>query len=305
MLGLVAIYGWTIGAGCTVSSVLALVGVQLATRDRAMQTICVGQGALVGVLLGLGLFQPFEMPLLTSIGPMTLALVFSGATYLLTDRWVADRAASKNTLFSVLFAALLSSGYLISSLFPALENHLAQVYFGDLATLTEMDSKISLGLSVIALIILVRNWASFSNESFEWALFGRPPASRKLASPWVFRLLSLLVLSISVQYVGFLFTTAMLFIPTGLLSLSKVKGLRRHLILCVALALFSALTGFLISLAFTRLPTVPTIVAVLVVVGALVLVTESIVMGFGRGRTSFDLKTVVAWLRLKRSQQPS
>ncbi len=304
MLALAAIYGWTIGAGCAVSSVLALVGVQLATRDRAMQTICVGQGALVGVLLGLGLFQPFDIPFLTSVGPMTLALVFSGATYLLTDRWVASRAASKNTLFAVLFASLLSSGYLISSIFPALENHLAQVYFGDLATLTELGSKISLGLSIVALFLLVRNWASFSNESFEWALFGCPPSTRKLTSPWVFRFLSLLVLSISVQYVGFLFTTAMLFIPTGLLSLSKIQGLRRHLVLSVVLAVSSSVIGFLISLVFTRLPTVPTIVAVLVLSGVVVLGIEPIWVDLVKNR-GLDLRTAISSLRWKRSQQPS
>ncbi len=295
MLGLVLIYGWTIGAGCTVSSVLALVGVQLAARDRAMQTICVGQGALVGVLLGLGLFQPFDIPILTSVGPMSLALVFSGATYLLTDRWVANRAASKNTLFAVLFASLLSAGYLISSIFPALENHLAQVYFGDLATLTEGDSKISLALSAVALFFLVRNWASFSNESFEWALFGSPPSTRKLTSPWVFRFLSLLVLSFSVQYVGFLFTTAMLFIPTGLLSLSKIQGLRRHLVLSVVLAVLSALVGFLISLALTRLPTVPTIVAVLVASGLTVLGTEPLWLELVKDRR-IDLRAAFRWL---------
>ena len=30
-------------------------GIQLAARDRAMQTLCMGQGAMLGVLLGLGL----------------------------------------------------------------------------------------------------------------------------------------------------------------------------------------------------------------------------------------------------------
>lgn len=279
MLELISLYAWTIVAGCLASPTLALIGTQLAARDRAMQTLCVSQGALVGVLLGLGLLQPFDIEVLTSVGPMAFALLFSGSTFLLTDKWVAGRAASKNTLFAVLFAALLSCGYLISSIFPALENHLAQVYFGDLATLTEGDSQRAIALSLVALFFIQRNWMGYSNESFEWALFGCPPATSSASSRWGFRLLSLLTLSVSVQYVGFLFTVAMLFVPTGLLSLSRNCGVKRHLISSAILAVLSSGIGFLISLRFTRMPTVPTIVAVLVVTSTAFLLTERLFDG--------------------------
>ncbi|MBY0371941.1 metal ABC transporter permease [bacterium] len=298
MLELISLYGWTIVAGCLASPTLALIGTQLAARDRAMQTLCVSQGALVGVLLGLGLFQPFDIPVLTSVGPMALALFFSGTTFLLTDKWVASRAASKNTLFAVLFVGLLSCGYLISSIFPALENHLAQVYFGDLATLTEGDSQRAIFLSLIALFFIQRNWMGFSNESFEWALFGCPPSTNSASSRWGFRLLSLLTLSVSVQYVGFLFTVSMLFVPTGLLSLSRRCGLKRHLVSSAILAVLSSGLGFLVSLRFTRMPTVPTIVAALILASTVFLLTERV---FDDAWAKFR-KHVTWWVDLRKHQ---
>ena len=60
MQALLSIYAWTIAASTILGSALALLGVQLAARDRAMQTMCIGQGAMLGVLVGIGFFLGFE-----------------------------------------------------------------------------------------------------------------------------------------------------------------------------------------------------------------------------------------------------
>lgn len=269
------LYKWTILAGIVAAPALALLGAQLATRDRAMQTLCVGQGAMVGVLLGMAILSPFESPLLNALGPFFSAIFVSVATIVITDAFVARRTASKNTFFAFTFALLLAAGHLVSSLFPALENHLAQIYFGDLATLNILQSKMMLGISLVCLGLLLGMVRSISNQSFEWAVFGDLVSSKGERKGMVaFKLVTLLMLCLSVQLVGFLFTIAMLFLPTALMNFSARKGLFRHLCLSGAIALVSTVSGFLLSLQYTRLPTVPAIVAVMFVLALVTLGIE-------------------------------
>lgn len=282
MMELFELYRWTFVAGCLASTVLALLGTHLATRDRAMQTLCVGQGAMVGVLLGLGFWGAVDSHSSTPI-PFASALVLAALTFVLTDVLVAGRTASKNTTFALIFAVLVAAGHLVSAIFPALESHLAQVYFGDLATLSVRDSKATVVLSALALLILVLGRKTLARRSFEHAIFGQEAVrgwgDRAVAAG--FFLLTLLVLSMSVQFVGFLFTVAMLFMPTGGLALLKTKGLRLHLVLAVVLAASSSAAGFLISLRITSLPTVPTIVGILFASLLTVLALERLALAVG------------------------
>ena len=224
-----------------------------------MQTLCVGQGAMFGVLLALGILGDVDST--ASLIPFGAALVTSAVTFLFTDRLVLRQMASRNTAFAYTFAFLLACSYLIGSLFPALESHMAQIYFGDLATLTVPESKATLAASVLFCLVLAISWRPFSRQSFESALFGEAIAARKAPQQMVlFKALTLVMLCISVQYLGFLFSISLLFLPTGILSLMKKKGLAPHLVLCAVVSAVSALVGFSLSLWNTRLPTVPTIV---------------------------------------------
>ena len=279
MLSLIILYKWTVVAGLLAAPTLALLGCQLATRDRSMQTLCVGQGAMVGVLIGMGVLHSFEDQLAFKAGPLVSALLLSALTYLLTDRIVAKRAASKNTYFSFVFALLMASGSLVSSVFPALESHMAQVYFGDLATLSINDSQVTIIASLICLSLLILLTKSISNQSFEWSVFGNLVSTK--TNTWGhygFKLITLVVLCFSVQFVGFLFTIAMLFLPTSLMSFLNTKGLRVHLMSCGLLSSVSAVAGFLLSLKFTRLPTVPLIVAIMFGLGLTILAVEQLVI---------------------------
>lgn len=260
MIEMLGLYVWTILAGVLAAPALALLGTHLATRDRAMQTLCVGQGAMVGVLCGIGFLHRFEGTIVFTFGPFGSALLFSSLTYVATDVLVAHRTASRNTMFAFVFALLLATGYLVGSLFPALESHMAQIYFGDLATLTEINSQVTIVMSLICIGFLVVFAKQISNQSFEHAIFGRSEPSR---SARAFQLVSLAMLCLSVQFVGFLFTVAMLFLPTALLTFVSRRGLIRHFFACVFVSAFGTAVGFTLSLYYTRLPTVPAIVMVM------------------------------------------
>jgi ABC-type Mn2+/Zn2+ transport system permease subunit len=239
---------------------LALLGTQVAARDRAMQTLCMGQGAMLGVLLGLGLAIHPLLPLFT-------ALVSAILTFVVSEFLVARRMASSNTHFSSLFAVLLAGGYLISALFPALENHMAQKYFGDLATLSTEESYwvLILGLALLFLMSLFHR--RFTCESFEKSITGKVHQGRVPFSS--FDLITLVTLCFCVQTVGYLFTIACLFIPTAVASRQLTAGLRRHLWFCAITAFTASGAGFYLSLESTRLPTVPTIIAIMLLVSLL------------------------------------
>lgn len=272
MADLVSLYFWTILAGLAAAPALAILGAQLATRDRAMQSLCVGQGAMLGVLLGIGILHQFEGSTLGALGPFASAILLSALTVLATDRLATKRIASKNTIFAFVFALLLAGGSLVSSLFPALESHMAQVYFGDLATLTVLDSKITFFASIVCLALLLFWSGVFSNQSFELAMFGASISRRSGSrSAKGFQVITLVMLCLSVQFVGFLFTISMLFLPTALMNYLTTKGLRLHLSLCVLVSAVSTIVGFLFSLYYTRLPTVPAIVLVMFVMSLMLI----------------------------------
>ncbi len=276
---LFAIYGWTIVASVFLAAGLALLGCQLAARDRAMQTLCMGQGAMLGVLLGLGIVQTLlhDEPLATFL-PLILALVVAALTFVLSERLVAHRMASSNTHFASLFALLLAGGYLVSALFPALENHMAQKYFGDLATISSGESYAGIAVGILLVGLMALCSRSFTQASFEKAITGEVVVSSRWLRLSRFDLLSLVVLCFCVQTVGYLFTIACLFIPTAIASRTLAAGLNRHLSFCAIVAAFATGLGFCLSLNSNILPTVPTIISCLLLVGLLV----SLFLGKGR-----------------------
>ncbi len=267
MSTLLEIYGWSICGGVLLAMGLALLGSQLAALDRAMQALCMGQGAMLGVLLGLGLIQTLlEEAGLWSALPLILAIVSGALTFFLSELLVARRLASSNTYFSSLFALLLSGAYLVSALFPALENHMSQKYFGDLATISRNESfaAIAIGSGLVFILSFFRK--RFTQESFERTITG-PGVRAQFMRFSSLDLITLIALCFCVQTVGYLFTIACLFIPTAAASRILKAGLNRHLIYCAGLAGVSTGVGFLLSLYSSHLPTVPTIIASMVILG--------------------------------------
>jgi len=261
MLALLHIY-WLSILGCTLlGGGLALLGAQLAARDRAMQTLCIGQGATLGVLFGIGLGQVLHASDLFQVTlPFAFAFTGSATTYLISERVVTIKSASSNTHFTAIFASLLGGGYLVSALFPALENHMAQKYFGDIATISEQSARFVLVFALLLLGCMLKFQRNISRDSFATAILG----ARLSTSNFFFSIATLITISLSVQLVGFLFTVACLFIPTSIQSFNRRIGLKRHLLTCLGIAAFSCCMGFVVTLWQTNLPTVPTIIVTMV-----------------------------------------
>jgi len=263
-----SLYRWTLIAGSIHATCLAILGCHLAGRDRAMQTVCLSQGAMLGVLfaIGISLLLGIEITgnhseLQAHLIPLFASMACSALVFFLTQKLSAKRSVSKNTLFASIFAVLLALSYFVTGIFPGLESHMAQAYFGDLATATQTDSILILILSSLALFVLTRYWKPISNRTFELAVFGETAlSSNSRRWNWVFDLLTLLTLSLSVQFVGFLFTISCLFLPTTVMGTSRSQGIIKHFSICSVIAALGAGGGFSLSLFFTRLSTVPSVV---------------------------------------------
>lgn len=259
-MSLFLLYAYSILASIAAAPILSLTGIELATRDRAVQTLCVAQAALLGVLLGLGLNGDE-----TSVVPTASGLAVSSLAYGLTLLISRRKTASVNSAFASLFAVLTAGSFLISHLFPALENHLAQIYFGDVATLSNQNALIVIALSLVSGVVLWVSHRRISEESFQLALFGNQ--ARSTPSTY-FEPIALVFLSLSVQFLGLLFTLTLLFLPT--VSIHGVaKSLSKHKRLVVFIATAGTGVGFLLSILWSLLPTVPLIVISILVFGGM------------------------------------
>ncbi len=265
MSSLLAIYALPLAAGSCFAVGLSILGGHLAARDKAMQTLCIGQAATLGILFGIGLIHGvMETESSLHYSPVVIGFLFSLMAYSFGEWTVRKVTTSRNSYFAAIFVSLLAATSLLSVVLPGLENHLSQVFFGDLATLSDRDSLVMLVASLLTLAFLLIFAKKFTNGSFETAIFGYESGGAR-----GFNLFALFVIALSVQFLGFLFTASCLFLPTTLLREGTGKELNRHFITCALIAGSSAALGFLLSLNWERLPTVPVIVAVMIVLGSL------------------------------------
>jgi ABC-type Mn2+/Zn2+ transport system permease subunit len=272
---LVALYQFTILAGIVTALALAWTGTYLATQARAAQTLCVSQGASLGVLMGMQAVCTFQgdealvsspYPALT--GLFTAALIFGALDHF------TRKAPVRNVVYIAFFSFLWALSPLLAGLFPRIDDHLTQVYFGDLVTLSESNTWLALAIASAQLFLLTRIRTPLTKLSFDIALTGSHvyPARAQGRNPQLiaFQLLTLILICFSVQFLGLLFTLGGLFLPTVILSRPARAGVVRHTVLSVVTAGLGASAGFVLSLLSGKLPTVPTVIVAMSGVGFLV-----------------------------------
>ena len=157
---------------------------------------------------------------------------------------------------------LLSTCSIMTALIPSLENHLTQRFFGDLATVLNLEAQIGFGFSSLAMLVLLLRWRKITEESFALTVL-----HLKTARWNGFFVLEVLSISFSVMIFGLLFTLGALFLGTGFAKLSGVKGIAPHTLYAVGLSVLGIGLGFLLSLSVPHLPTAPTLLCVMVFFG--------------------------------------
>jgi zinc/manganese transport system permease protein len=270
MTMMLGIYLWTILAGMVAAAGLALIGAQLASREQGVQALVVSQASSLGVVVGIGVLHVlFGEQDNDHIGilPLATALVFGSGAFLAGEKFIRADWPARNSYAVALFALLLSLKYLVTSLVPSLESHLAASFFGDLAVVSDPEAQWLFLLGTAVLLLLAFSWKKISMQSFEIAIFGRISGGRiARRTSLSFLVIALGMICLSIQYLGLLFTLASLFLPTLILS-GSARNLNVYTFAVVGLAVLGSLTGFLASLWHGQMPTVPAIAVAYVILG--------------------------------------
>lgn len=259
------IYMWPGLASLTMGLVLNLLGIQLASRDKSVQSLVMSQGAMFGVLLGIAFVHPFGEGHFHDLFPFVSSILGTAFFFFIADRVSEKFGSNRTPALLVIYPFLISAGYLLSALVPQVELHVTQKFFGDLATLSDLQSQIALVGSSLGVVLFVIFASRFTRMSFEMSVFGFAP---KGSLALFFLLLEFFIISYSVLCFGFLYTVACLYTGTTVMFFANRKGgLRRHFILSSLLTVVGCALGFLCSLYNTRVPTVPAIVFATVLLG--------------------------------------
>lgn len=272
MTALLLLYWPTILAATATAAALAFLGALVITRQAAVQTLAVSQGAGFGVSLGLLANQVYfhEAHLEHTVLPLATGLVASALAFGATER--ASRLSPTPTaVYLGAFALLWSGTQLLTGFFPVIESHATALYFGDVVTLTRSESFFFLALAVAALAYLGRSWRRQAERAFLAAIL-EEPLSFKSGRDRGFQVVALLMVCLSVQLLGLLFTLAALFLPTTVYSFARAPGAGRHLLRVAVAAALAAAGGFILSLVDGRFLTTPAIAFLLALVPALHLV---------------------------------
>lgn len=265
MMELVILYKWVFLLLLVSSACLVLVGIHLTPRQQGVNTVMLTQVSSFGVLLGLLINESFfHYESLDFIFPLLVSLSFTFLTSYLIESFKKDFGES---FYLVVFLLFMALSYWICSFFPGLDSHHADSFFGDIVTIHGVELILAvLGFSFGAFFLLL-NQRSFLKKSFELEIFGKQVQNSKRDLFWPVSI-SLMVLGIF--SLGMLYTLSFLLIGPTLLAFRSIS-FKIYLKLLVIVSCTSSVLGFLISLYFTRMSTVPSIVILLTIFCALIL----------------------------------
>ncbi len=267
---LLEVYYSAILVGALMAAVLSILGAHLASRDKALQSLTISQAATTGVLAGVVLSGGELVDALDSYLPPLGALVFATLVFGLSEKALSLKRSGRGNVLIAVFTSLLALGYGIIAYFPQLESHMAQAFFGDLVTLSGAElwtTGIVAGFGILFFLFRTR---TILDESFSLAIFGpNDVLSKSSTSAFTFNAMALLIISVSVYGLGLLYTIAALFIPTVVFSFVSRSNARTHLAYCASVSTIATIVGFSLSLTATRVPTVPAIVAIMLLASLL------------------------------------
>ncbi|NUN06743.1 MAG: metal ABC transporter permease [Bdellovibrio sp.] len=261
-IDLLVIYRWSLPASIIAAGVLAMIGAQWTAREKSAQIFVLGQGTSLGIVLGLAL----NILLGVDYHILNLVLGFSvGGLTLLASEYLVETKADRNHVYFTLFVIFLALTYLLTSLVPSLESHIASSYFGDLAVMSDGGSILNLVIGILFGGFLWFYWKPLSMTSFHLVNHSYIQRSRR---DLFFDIGTLVVTTLTIQNMGYLFTIGSLFISTTLASRNS-RNLRAYFNRLMTISVVGCFLGFLLSLLSTNLPTVPCVLLGQVLVGCL------------------------------------
>ena len=271
MMDLIALYWITILAAMFVGACLSVMGALIVTRDMTVQSLSMSQAASLGIIAGILLGHFF--PRIEHWAPAFLGIIFSTVSFLFLET-AAKKRADKNVFFLSFFVLFWAITQLVMGFFPGLEGHKTALYFGDIVTIS---NRLALGFLFLALLFTVFFFCfgkKLLTRTFFSAVLGESFSLRHKVDI-AFYAIVVVMLSISIQLLGLLFSLACLFLPTSLYSFSRKVGAINHLVKVWFFALVAIAGAFLLSLYESRILTSPGIAVFLALIPALYVLLET------------------------------
>lgn len=261
-LELLQVYKWSLPASLMMAAALSLVGAQWTAREKSAQVFVLGQGSSLGIVLGLvaNILMKTDFHWLSIL----IGLSLGWLTLIISD-FAIEKKSDRNHIYLTLFVFFLALTYLMTALTPSLESHMASAYFGDLAVMSDSEGQIALVAALIFAGFVLKNWRKLTRISFELVNHSWIHSSWKNR---IFDIGTLLLTTLSIQGMGYLFTIGSLFISTSFAS-QRSKNLNSYTQRILLISSMGCLVGFAISLLSTTLPTVPCVLLGQMIVGFL------------------------------------
>lgn len=243
------------------SVVVSYMGAHLVARKQSIVLIPQSQVTVISILIGILLFHEeenfaviafsFVMTLLSGIG----LHVFNQKIKLVKAEWMLAT-----------YFILMAIGHSLTRFFPSLESHFHQSFQGDIVTADQESLYISLFFIVVLGVILIKRYRVDRADSFEIGI-------GKTVKNLGYQALTSLVLTLGVFLLGSAFTVGFLLIPSLLVSRFS-KSYKEHLLYVFVLALINSTIGFLLSLEFTYLATIPTMILSLLITSIMLIAVK-------------------------------
>lgn len=227
---------------------LATQGAHLVARKESLQILALAQAGLFGNLLGKVLDAD------STFVTLSCSLIF----FLIVKLFIFKQKKTNETFFIVIYISLMALGYLMISIFPSLDSHMSLGLFGDVVSLS-VPNTISL---IVTYIILIVTFLFYHKR------FWRNTLNKSLMGIRKVDLLEELIFSIgfviSLYGLGLLYTVAFFIIPS-VISGQVRHNLKQSLVLLAISSSLASIIGLIGSIYFTRLSTVPSQVAFLLI----------------------------------------
>lgn len=259
-LELLQIYKWSLPSSIVMAAALAMVGAQWTAREKSAQIFVLGQGSSLGIVLGLvcNILLKTDFHWLSLLFGLTLGWL----TLVISDLAI-EKKSDRNHIYLTLFVFFLALTYLMTALTPSLESHMASAYFGDLAVMSDATGQLSLVMAFVFATFVLSNWRALTRISFELVNHSWIHRSWKNR---LFDVGTLLLTTMAIQGMGYLFTIGSLFISTSFAS-GRSRNLKSYTARILIISSLGCLLGFCLSLISTNLPTVPCVLIGQILVG--------------------------------------
>lgn len=230
-----------------VSSVLTILGTHLTSRSEGLQLMALSQAALVGNIFGHFIVQDSELT----------SFICSIVLFVLMKYFFSVFKVSKEHSYIVAYLCFVSLSYFLTMLFPSLDSHFAVGFFGDIVSISEFKAIVYSVVFLLILIISCFFYNSFLRETFDRAVMKTNKVNYYQETVFMLAVLS------SLFGLGFLFTLSFMIFPVVIAGQS-FSNFKVSLIVLSVVSAISSVTGLGLSIAFSRVATVPAQVLVLV-----------------------------------------